>query len=68
MHPGSKHDIGATYVGIIFLNTIFVEGKGVIMFALFGLGYETVIEPFFQWCKALKSLDSRPPKETEEEH
>ena len=68
MHPGYKHEIGATYIGIIFLNSIFVEGQGVIMFAVFGLEYETVIEPFLQWCKSLKSLYSRTPKETEEEY
>ena len=67
MDPESKDEMDATYIGMVFLDTVFVVGKGVIMFAVFGLEYETVIKPFFKWCKTVKSLYKHPAKETEED-
>ena len=67
MDPGSKDELDATYIGMVFLDTVFVGGKGVIMFAVFGLEYETVIKPFFKWCKTIKSLYSDPAQETEDD-
>ena len=73
MHPensdvsNSDEDMDATYIGMVFLDAVFVGGKGCIMFAVFGLEYETVIKPFVTWCKIAKSLNSDPPAESKDD-
>ena len=56
MDPNSKEKMDATYIGMVFLDIVFVGGKGVIMFAVFGLEYETVIKPIFKWETLLIKL------------
>lgn len=70
MHPEAKssdEDMDATYIGMVFLDAVFVGGKGCIMFAVFGLEYETVIKPFVTWCKTAKSLYTDPPAECKDD-
>ena len=63
----AEEDMDATYIGMVFLDAVFVGGKGIILFAVFGLEYETVIKPFVTWCKTAKSLYSKPPKENKDD-
>ena len=50
----------AIYVGLLFLDAVFSGGKGVILFAVFGLEFHTVIKPLILWVKALRSLYKDP--------
>ena len=63
----TEEDMDATYIGMVFLDAVFVGGKGCIMFAIFGLEYETVIKPFVIWCKTAKSLYTKPPSENKDD-
>ena len=56
-------ELDAMYVGILFLNAVFVAGRGIMVFAVFGLEYETVIKPLIKWCKTVRSLHKEPPSE-----
>ena len=50
----------AIYVGLLFLDAVFSGGKGVILFAVFGLEFHTVIRPLILWVKSLRSLYKDP--------
>ena len=50
----------AIYIGIVFINTLFMGGKGIIIFAVFGLEYDTVIKPLIKWVSTVQSLYKEP--------
>ena len=50
----------AIYVGLLFLDAVFSGGKGIILFAVFGLEFHTVIKPLILWVKTLRSLYKDP--------
>ena len=55
-----RDTMDAIYVGLLFLDAVFSGGKGVILFAVFGLELHTVIKPLILWVKALRSLYKDP--------
>ena len=70
MGPSSEEDMDemdATFIGMVFLDAVFVAGKGCILFAVFGLEYDTVIKPFVTWCKTVKSLSTNPPGDNKDD-
>ena len=62
-----EDELDAAYVGMVFLNALFAGGRGIVIFAIFGLEYDTVIKPLIKWSKTVQSLYRNPPSEKEDD-
>ena len=60
-------EMDAAYVGMVFLNALFAGGRGIVIFAVFGLEYDTVTKPLIKWGKTVQSLYRKPPSEKEDD-
>ena len=63
----AEDEVDAAYVGMVFLNALFAGGRGIVIFAIFGLEYDIVIQPLVKWCRTVHSLYIEPPTEKKDD-